>query len=460
LNQYQVASGAQAKPGMGNVNPKLYSLAQTSPGIFHDITVGSNIVPCAAGTPDCTAGGLGYRAGPGYDLATGLGSADVYNLVTGWSMPASGSTTTTVSAKPASIAPDASTTITAIVKSGGGTATPTGTVTFSTGSKSLGSAKLTGSGGTATASINVAGKQLNAGINSTKASYGGDTGFSASSASTNVTVMADGATVSVEPSVDPNPVYQQAPDADGYAWYYTLKLTETAGVGSTVNGMFVDGDDYSQYINDWFGTATLRARGTLSVGLRSSFDKLPATQIFAFTGVDAKGAKWSQQVAVEFRGKAPNASIVLSSSPATVRAQLEKDTGCPAGYPFYQVLTLQEKYGYPVTLNKFLAGGNDFSAAIADWFGSTKLDPVGTLQTTICWQLDGPFPVTLDYEIAGTDSTGAAVSAKLSTQFLSGPDLGDKSGLAQTMKQNNPQTHRRTVHRSSRLVQPGGTPTN
>ena len=78
LNQY-VQSG-----GVGNINPNLYRLAQSTPAMFHDIVAGSNMVPCEAESPDCVKGQLGYNARPGYDLATGLGSVDAYNLVTGW----------------------------------------------------------------------------------------------------------------------------------------------------------------------------------------------------------------------------------------------------------------------------------------------------------------------------------------------------------------------------------------
>jgi subtilase family serine protease len=60
LNQYLVTTGAQARPGLGNVNPKLYQLAQTTKGVFHDITSGDNIIPCKPGTPDCTNGQYGY----------------------------------------------------------------------------------------------------------------------------------------------------------------------------------------------------------------------------------------------------------------------------------------------------------------------------------------------------------------------------------------------------------------
>ena len=92
VNQYQLANGVQTQSGQGNINPNLYSLAQTTPGIFHDITTGSNIVACVVGTLDCSTGSFGYSAGPGYDMVTGLGSVDGYNLAlhlaTQWSTPA------------------------------------------------------------------------------------------------------------------------------------------------------------------------------------------------------------------------------------------------------------------------------------------------------------------------------------------------------------------------------------
>lgn len=63
----------------GNANSVFYALAtkQRSAGgaaIFHDITTGNNSVP----------GVTGFNAGPGYDLATGLGSVDANLLVTHW----------------------------------------------------------------------------------------------------------------------------------------------------------------------------------------------------------------------------------------------------------------------------------------------------------------------------------------------------------------------------------------
>ena len=63
----------------GNANPTLYGLAANQwnggAAVFHDITTGNNSVP----------GVSGFSAGPGYDQATGLGSADAFLLVNHWS---------------------------------------------------------------------------------------------------------------------------------------------------------------------------------------------------------------------------------------------------------------------------------------------------------------------------------------------------------------------------------------
>jgi Pro-kumamolisin, activation domain len=74
----------QALGPQGNINPNLYALAASSVDAFHDITSGNNIVACTIGTPNCTAGSMGFSAGIGYDQATGLGSVDVYHLISEW----------------------------------------------------------------------------------------------------------------------------------------------------------------------------------------------------------------------------------------------------------------------------------------------------------------------------------------------------------------------------------------
>jgi uncharacterized protein (TIGR03437 family) len=86
LNQSLVSRGLQSSPGLGNINPALYNLAETSPAAFHDITTGNNVidVTCTFRQQDCTAGPMGFNAGPGYDQVTGIGSVDASALMTAW----------------------------------------------------------------------------------------------------------------------------------------------------------------------------------------------------------------------------------------------------------------------------------------------------------------------------------------------------------------------------------------
>jgi hypothetical protein len=138
VNQSQ-ASAASPAPRQGNANYVLYRLAgaqtnytggscQSSLGqtpnavcIFNDVTKGNNAVACDAGSPNCNnAGTSGYgvvvcttstapacpavdngqpafQSVQGYDLATGLGSINVGNLLTSWTSAARTATTTTLS---------------------------------------------------------------------------------------------------------------------------------------------------------------------------------------------------------------------------------------------------------------------------------------------------------------------------------------------------------------------------
>jgi subtilase family serine protease len=83
-----ILNEATASTGQGSsLNSSLYSMVSSHPNAFHDVTTGTNKVPCTSGSPDCPTSGtlqIGYSAGTGYDLVTGLGSVDAFNLVTSW----------------------------------------------------------------------------------------------------------------------------------------------------------------------------------------------------------------------------------------------------------------------------------------------------------------------------------------------------------------------------------------
>ena len=300
LSQFLVQNGVQSKPGLGNINPKLYAMAAGgTAGIFHDVTTGNNIVPCQAHTANCAQGQFGYAAGPGYDLVTGLGSVDAYNLITAWAGIPVSSTSMTLTASPATILASGSTVLTATVTSAGGRP-PTGTVSFTLGYNSLGSAALSGSGGIATASITVFGSQLLAASNTVQAYFGGSPTLSPSSAAATLSLGTPAAASNVVLSVTPNPVYQQAPNASGATFFFTVQLTETAGVGTTVTGFTFDGVSFAASIAGYFGGTALPAHGTLSANLKAGNIPVPSSVPVVFTGRDASGAAWTQQATVPF----------------------------------------------------------------------------------------------------------------------------------------------------------------
>ena len=116
--------------GLGNINPRLYALAATAPGVFHDITAGSNAVPCSRGSANCPARSpfqLGFNAGAGYDQVTGLGSVDAFALADRWATKIA--TTTSLSASSSTVASGASVTFSATVAAlASGTGSPSGGV--------------------------------------------------------------------------------------------------------------------------------------------------------------------------------------------------------------------------------------------------------------------------------------------------------------------------------------------
>jgi uncharacterized protein (TIGR03437 family) len=190
--------------GVGNINPHLYSLAPSGwgSGMFHDITTGNNIVtsPCSRREPDCTPTPVGYYAGLGYDQATGLGSVDMYKLVTGWNGASTTSPVTplanvTLLSNLSTVAANDTVYLMATVTSTNGT-TPSGSISFSIGGTSLGSAVLTGSASTATATLVLNGLQLPSGGGTITATYNGT-----SSASVTVSVTASGSGAVAAPAI-------------------------------------------------------------------------------------------------------------------------------------------------------------------------------------------------------------------------------------------------------------------
>ena len=136
---------------IGNPNMVLYTLAsrQASAGtacnatganaagcIFHDLTMGTNAMPCVTGSKDCVSATSGDATGilsvpsatAGYDLASGLGSVNAYNLVESFTTVTFAPTSAILSVTPSTVVHGSP--VVATVSVSGGSGTPSGDVSI------------------------------------------------------------------------------------------------------------------------------------------------------------------------------------------------------------------------------------------------------------------------------------------------------------------------------------------
>ncbi len=195
LNQFLAGP---ATPGLGNINPMLYSLAAAQANnYFHHVNTGTNTSFVRRGRPSRAFPCPGWRNprfrfrnlrwSTGYNLVTGLGSVDLNNLASAWG--STGAATTLALAASATTANvGASVTFTATVSP----TTATGEVVFVNNGSSIGAALMTS--GVAT----LATTALPTGSNSVTATYLGD-GSNARATSAAVTVTIGAATFTLTP---------------------------------------------------------------------------------------------------------------------------------------------------------------------------------------------------------------------------------------------------------------------
>ena len=360
---YSLAAAQYGTPG----NPKPSNLvncsgsglgaAVSSSCIFRDIAgdtpslqggtiISDNVQACkASDVSNCYSNGqtfglstvgkntstLAYQTAVGYDLATGLGSANVYNLVMGWNASVSFSSSTSLSANPPTITTAAgTTTLTAsVVATGrGGKVAPVGTVSFyvsSTGGKLLGTSNLSSSCSAAsgsascspaTATLAVSASQLTPGTNGIVAAFSGDGANDA-------------------PSTSPvaNVIVGALPRA------LTLPLVGIAGTTATINGTVNPNLAATTY---WFEYGT---REPLAKFAQTSPQTLPATNteiqvhaqitglaphtIYYFRLVAQNSTATSPGEILQFRTGAQN--TVSNSAPAGLAEAAEPQTAASSG---------------------------------------------------------------------------------------------------------------------------------
>jgi uncharacterized protein (TIGR03437 family) len=251
----------------------------------------------------------------------------------------------------------------------------------------------------------------------TPGSYNGAITVNAGTASQSVQVRVDVAVTqsSIVAAVEPDPVYEQAPDADGYAWFFDVRLRETAGVETRLTEFQVDGVNFSGNITEWFGTDRIPALGSISAGLRVRGLTVPATSTFDFAGVDPGGVSWTRRITARFLGRRTQATLKMTFSPEPV-AQDPTSENCP----WRHEVVIKEESGIGVNLTRWVAGGHDLSGSIAAFFGSARLDPSSTRRATLCWK-GLSVPATLEFEIHGRDDNGIDVGIATRARFVGAP---------------------------------------
>jgi hypothetical protein len=113
----------------------------------------------------------------------------------------------------------------------------------------------------------------------------------------NVTATVTIVQSAVSAAITPNPVVQ----SNGQ-WSFNIGLVETAGAGTTLTAIKVNGTDYSSNIQGWFGGTHIAPLGALAAPLTAAGPFPGGTQYFEFWGVDDSGGKtWYRTATVVFQ---------------------------------------------------------------------------------------------------------------------------------------------------------------
>jgi uncharacterized protein (TIGR03437 family) len=112
-------------------------------------------------------------------------------------------------------------------------------------------------------------------------------------------------------AVPSNVTVSASPDPD-YGSTVTVKLSETAGGGTTLTGFTVNGQDVSSQIPSYFGTATIEPYDFIEAGIGFNNLHPPLTIPFTFAGKDPSGRTWTQQISVPFLAALPSTATAIA----------------------------------------------------------------------------------------------------------------------------------------------------
>ncbi len=189
----------------GSPNAELYALAAkqtyasctaetvkaSSSCYFNDIDTATIAMPCQPTTPNCTLAHTtdtvavlpGYAATAGFDLATGLGSLNVANVVNAWPAATAPAGTTTVTVTPSATSIAVLQPLIVTVAVAGASPAPTGTITL-VGPGFAGGVQTV----TASNTFTIPAYGVNGGADTLIATYSGDANYATATGTASVTV--------------------------------------------------------------------------------------------------------------------------------------------------------------------------------------------------------------------------------------------------------------------------------
>jgi subtilase family serine protease len=339
----------------GNPNTELYALAAkqtfascttesgtTSNGCyFNDIDTGTIAMACSSGSPSCTVShsgdtlGIlsGYSATVGYDLATGLGTLNVANVVNAWTASTGTATATvTVTPAPSSIVENQTMSVTVAVS--GASGTPTGTVFVTGGGFNSATQTLTSGSYTFTIPVN----SLTVGSDTLTAKYNGDPTYATATGTATVTV-----TAAPKPTVTVTPVSSSINSGQSLA----VTVALAGGSGTPTGTVTLSSGSYTS-------AATTLASGSAGI-------TIPANSLSA--GTDTLTASYSGDATYGVATGTASVTVTQSTFSLTASAPAGVNRGSSAASTI--TVNTSNNYGGTVTLSCALTSGPTNAAADA-----------------------------------------------------------------------------------------------
>ena len=377
----------------GQANFTFYALAMQHPAVFHDVTIGSNDVPCQAG-PSCTLSTVNdntkgiytlghFYAGSGYDQATGLGSVDANLLVQNWNSLGFTPSSTSLSLSQTSFTHGTPINVNVAVSGSGGT--PTGDIallpTKSPTTANISLKELTLKSGAATVTVN----NFPGGQYQLTAQYAGDAVFArSSSAPVTLNVAPEASAVSISGS------YGNASNAS---------LTPIANGASFPYGTFIVIDAQPNGVNAPKGADGI-ASGTVTFADASGANNFSS----GLLNLNARGfAEWiptlsfpvgANSLSVSYSG---DASFNASTSSTPLTFTITKATTLAALFAYPSTVALGSPTQLVVDVSNQFSGPACREDGSCTLYDSVPTSPTGTITFTFGNTTLGTAPVLPDY---------------------------------------------------------------